>query len=424
MSTIEELERQILQLRKEMQVNGQTLQALTQKSAKALDAALHAYKVDHYGIIWVWDTETQGYRKTQMRVCSPEIPNEAVTTEKMANGAVTGDKIQEGAVTGEKIAAHTIKSFNIAPEAVTAEKITDQSITGDDMERGIPNGKLADNAVAPRNIQPKAITFDKMNDETLAYFQILAQNLTDRFNRIAEDLENQVGSLDESGAAFSDRFGPNPHIGISQQALTDAWNNVYHLLEEALGRTLLEFTWEVTSTYIYGEWPTTVHITAHPTNPEDKFEYIKLSVNGETVDEVTEKRPDYAFDIDLQDTVDIRMDAQVLGKMWYRETTVNHYDSFWLGGGNTYTDIMDQEHNINISEGTRLAVDVTITAEKKHIIIMMGDAWVPAFIRADMNGVEIKFDDLIPVTIDGKTYKVLVSESEFEAGTYNIDING
>lgn len=422
MATIEELERQILQLQREMLENSQNLQTLIQKADRAIDTAQHAYKVDHYGMIWVWDYDQQGYRRTQMRVCSPEIPNEAVTTEKMAKGAVSGEKIADGAVTSDKIAAHTIKSGNIAPEAVTADKIMDQAITGDDIGRGIPNGKLADYSVSTRNIQPHAVTFDKMNEETLAYFQGLAQNITDRFNRIAEDLENQVGALDESGAAFSDRFGPNPHIGISQQALTDAWNNVYHLLEEALNRTLLGFTWNVTPTYIYGEWPTTIRITALPTNPEDKFEYIKLSVDGETVDEVVEKVSTYAFNVDLQESVNIRMDAQVLGVAYYRATEVRHYDSFWMGGGANYADVMIEADNINFSEGTRLAKDVTV-GDGEHIIIVMGNTWVPAFIRADMNGAEIEFDETT-VTIGDNSYKVLTSKNVFEAGTYNIDING
>ena len=83
---------------------------------------------------------------------------------------------------------------------------------------------------------------------------------------------------------------------------------------------------------------------------------------------------------------------------------------------------MIEADNINFSEGTRLAKDVTV-ADGEHIIIVIGESWVPAFIRADMNGAEIEFDEAT-VTIDGKNYKVLTSKSVFEAGTYNIDING
>lgn len=275
--------------------------------------------------------------------------------------------------------------------------------------------KLKNKSVKTKHLDDKAVTPDKLSDSTKQVFEDIMKERTD-------DLQNQIDSFNEHGVSVSNKFGSDSHISISQQTLTDAWNNVYHLLEEALGRTLLGFTWVVTPTYIYGEWPTTVHITAIPTNPEDKFEYIKLSVNGEMIDEVTDKVSTYAFDIGLQTSVNIRMDAQVLGMPYYREQAINHYDSFWMGAGATYTDIMNEAHNINFSQGTRLAKDVTI-ADGEHIIIMMGESWVPAFIRADMNGAEIEFDE-ITVTIDGKNYKVLTSKSVFEAGTYNIDING
>ena len=69
-----------------------------------------------------------------------------------------------------------------------------------------------------------------------------------------------------------------------------------------------------------------------------------------------------------------------------------------------------------------MAKDVAV-ADGEHIIIVMGDTWRPAFFRADMNGIEIEFDESA-VTVDGKDYKALVSKSAYEAGTYNIDING
>ena len=259
--------------------------------------------------------------------------------------------------------------------------------------------------------------------ETL--YQQIISSIIENYEKRIKTIETKVESFlksSTSGTSFTDSFGEDTYIGISQQTLTDEWNNVYHLLEEALGRTLLGFTWNVTPTYIYGEWPTTIHITAIPTNNENQFEYIKLSVNEEIIDEVFEKTNTYSFDIDLQESVNIRMDAKVLGKSYYRTTNVSHYDSFWLGGGSNYSDIMIEVNNINFSKGTRLAKDVTVT-DGQHIIIVMGDSWVPAFIRADMNGAEIKFDEA-DVTIDGKNYKVLTSKSVFEAGTYNIDING
>ena len=350
---------------------------------------------------------------------SRHIADDAVTGDKIATETIEGRNIAPDAVDGTKIKNNTVTGRNIAKEAIQSRHLEDESITGDEVEHdAVIPGKIANDAVQTRNIKDRNVTGRKIAKEAILPEHFGAHT----FETLAADLQNQIDALDLHGVAVSNTFGADSHIGISQAALTDAWNNVYHLLEEALGRTLLGFTWVVTPTYIYGEWPTTVHITAIPTNPEDKFEYIKLSVNGETIDEVTDKVSTYAFDTDLQTSVNIRMDAQVLGKPYYREETINHYDSFWMGAGATYADIMNETHNINFSQGTRLAKDVTV-ADGEHIIIMMGESWVPAFIRADMNGVEIEFDETT-VTIDGKNYKVLTSKSVFEAGTYNIDING
>ena len=346
-------------------------------------------------------------------ITSDKIALQAIVTELIKDLAVTTAKLADGAVTAEKLGALSVLTNKIADLAVTAEKIAANAVT---------NEKLANNAVETRNIKDRNVTGIKIAKECIKSEHLDGTFVPEVIKPITDDLQNQIDSLEIAGVAISNKFGADTHIGISQATLTDEVNNIYHLLEEALGRTLLGFTWNVTPTYIYGEWPTTIHVAALPTNSENQFEYIKLSVNGETVDEVVEKTGIYSFDIDLQESVAIRLDAQVLGMPYYRTTDIRHYDSFWLGGGVNYADVMIEADNINFSEGTRLAKDVTV-ADGEHIIIVMGESWVPAFIRADMNGVEIEFDETT-VTIDGKNYKVLTSKSVFEAGTYNIDING
>lgn len=226
----------------------------------------------------------------------------------------------------------------------------------------------------------------------------------------------------EPSIPFANEFGDNEFIGVNQKVMMNSIDNIYHLLEEALGRNLLGFNWTVTPTYIYGEWPTTIHIVANTINQEDNFDFVKLTVNNEVIDTSTTRSNTYSFDIPLQANSTIRLDATILGKGYYRAEIIRHYDSFWLGAGTTYNDIMIEANNINISEGSRLAKDVTVS-DGDHIIIVIGESWTSAFVRADMNGIELDFDEST-VTIDNKNYKVLTSKNTFEAGTYNIDING
>ena len=127
-------------------------QALGQ-SVKACEFARNMYRVDHYGFLWKWNTETHQYEKTTSRICTPVIADEAVTTEKLAVGAVTTEKIADDAVTTEKIGNGEVKTRNIGPDAVTNDKIG----AGEVKSRNIGAGE-----VKSRHIEDGAVTTAKI----------------------------------------------------------------------------------------------------------------------------------------------------------------------------------------------------------------------------------------------------------------------
>lgn len=57
------------------------------------------------------------------------IPNQAVTTAKIADGAVTTDKIADQAVTNDKLRGDAVTTVKIATDAVTTSKIADGHVT-------------------------------------------------------------------------------------------------------------------------------------------------------------------------------------------------------------------------------------------------------------------------------------------------------
>ena len=67
------------------------------------------------------------------------------------------------------------------------------------------------------------------------------------------------------------------------------------------------------------------------------------------------------------------------------------------------------------------AWDITFH-EDDYLFIVMGKDMAEAFRRADINGMEIQWDDEYPQEIDG--YMVWKSAATFNEGTLNIDING
>jgi len=177
---------------------------------------------------------------------------------------------------------------------------------------------------------------------------------------------------------------------------------------------------QVTPEYYIGETGADVHITANTVDTNGIFEHIAFYANGALIAEAS--NVDYfEHDLHIDETTVIMCKAKIMGVEYTCQSVITHYNSFWLGAGSTYTDIMDVDHVIPITNGMRGAYDVNV-ADGQRIIIIVGDSLKDGFLRADLNSVEIPFTET-SVTVDGKGYKVYTSEP-WSAGSYNIDING
>lgn len=239
-----------------------------------------------------------------------------------------------------------------------------------------------------------------------------------------DDLQNQIDSFNEHGLSVSNMFGDNEHIGISQKALTDAVNRIWSKIADITGEVTQGISMSVSPTYYIGESGCTVHITASTIDLFGIFEELEFYWNAETEPfaKITEPTDTFEFDTEISETTLIKCRAKILG-IWYTEQKlITHYDSFWLGAGSTYQSVMTNQNLIPVGHHMRGAYDIT-ASEGNHIFIILGESLAEGFIRADMNGMEIAFTQST-VTIDGNTYKVFTSEDTYQAGTYNIDING
>ena len=325
-----------------------------------------------------------------------EVP--MIGTEDINNGSVTTDKIADGAITSEKIGDGEVNTQDLADGAVTSEKIKDGEVkTADIADGSITPEKLSDRIV-PEVIVP------------------IVKKVDDKYKGITDDLQNQIDSLQISGLALSNKFGDDPHIGISQKTLTAAINDIWYKLEEITGETLVGINLTVTPEYYIGEEGCDVNIAAETVTENGIIEYIKLFVNDELVAE-GEDEHEFEFDVHISDTSEIKCLAQVLGVVYERKVTITHYSPFWVGAGSTYSSVMTMGNIRNIGGN----YNITFTAGQ-NLIIVIEDILRDRFVRADMNGVEIQFTETTK-TISGKTYKVLTSENTYQAGTYNIDIN-
>ena len=149
----------ITQLKQLTESQKEECERLLRESQRAIDWAKHAYRVDHYGYIWSYDVDTEKYHKTNMRVCTPGIADEAITTDKLADKSITTEKVADKAVTNDKIADKAVDTRTIGDKAVTEEKIVDNAVTTQKIGDGaVTTPKIKDEAVTTAKIAQAAIT--------------------------------------------------------------------------------------------------------------------------------------------------------------------------------------------------------------------------------------------------------------------------
>ena len=268
--------------------------------------------------------------------------------------------------------------------------------------------QIAPNAVTADKIAPYAVTPDKLHPDTIKIWDDIAKG------------------AEMGGVALLQDFGNSIYFGVSQKVLTEAFNKIWAKIEDITGESLLGFQMAVTPEYYIGEEGCNIHVTATTVDTVGVFEEIRFLINGIQIWPTTEeegKNVSYAeFDTEISETSVVECDAKILGVPYSKQAIITHYSSFWLGAGSTYSDVMKNSNLRPITNGMRGAYNIDLASGQK-IIIVLGESLREGFIRADINGVEIAFVETT-VTVNGNTYKVLTSENTYQAGTYNIDING
>ena len=270
---------------------------------------------------------------------------------------------------------------------------------------------LGDKVIKSRHIDDKQILARHIGDDVMPTY----------VKPITDDLQNQIDSLEIAGLALSNEFGQSTTRGVSQKTLTTAINRLWSKIEDMTGEVLQGINMVVSPEYYIGEGGADVHIQANTVETNGIFEHIAFYINGILLTEAN--NVDYfEYDTQIAETSVVKCEAKIMGITYTREKIITHYNSFWLGAGNTYSDIMDVEHIIPITNGMRGTYNVEMQ-NGQHIIVVVGESLAQGFMRADMNGVEIPFIEST-VTVDGKNYRVFTSEEVYSTGTYNIDING
>lgn len=397
MSDIHDLEQRLQKLEDAFSQQSGKIDQLLEKSDKALDLALHAYKVDHYGYIWQYDCETKEYVKSNMRVCTPEIADRALHSRHIADGAIEGRHLQDDCI-GEK-------------------QIKDNSIPGDKFINNVLHlGKLCDDSVSARNIQGKAVHPRHFAPcvETDWLLPILDQKCKLMQKQINE-LRQLVTSYVDHGIALSNCLGANKDIGITQWRLTReivALNNRINDITGSPGKGIcVTITPDVFISETDGEVALTV-----TSSGEDILEKVKIYVNDELIIE-REWTDGFIERFTLTDTSMVKTVVQIMGIEYTDMKVVTKLFPFFIGSGEIWTDA-ETVDNAQVYRGhLRGSYDMTVNNDGEKIFIIIPKSLSYQMIRADINGLEIpmiirEHDDLV----------IYESTNTYSAGRYNIDI--
>ena len=318
-----------------------------------------------------------------------------------------------------------IQGDDISPKSISEEHLCDDSVSERTIQdAAVGNTKLQNNSVSAEKLREKAVTPQKLSDDAVAFFM-------DAFQKKINDLQNQIDSYNDHAVSVSNEFGTDQHISISQKTLTGAINKLWQKIEDITGESLQGISLTVTPGYYIGEEGADIHITANTVETNGIFEHIAFYINGTLIAQA-DNVESFEADTEINETSVVKCVAKILGIEYERQEVVTHYNSFWLGAGTSYSDVMTVSNLRPITNGMRGAYDIE-AEENDHIIIVVGESLAQGFIRADLNGVEIGFTEhkldangnIIPdddTTTEVK-YRGFMSEA-WSAGTYNIDING
>lgn len=258
--------------------------------------------------------------------------------------------------------------------------------------------------------------YDKFKQEVITKLGTFG-SIINAFGKRIDDLETQMQSFlvtASGGKAFSNMYGNSEVIGVTQKALTETMNGLYELIFDALGIEIGDVQITISPDGFFSNEAAVVNIAA--TAGYGLFDFVKVYFDGEKVLEKTSIKT-FSESLTIGKTTIIKVEAQVLGKLYTYEKTVTMASDFFIGAGTTYEDVYNPQYTrpydgnptgqytINIEEGQR-------------IIIILPTSDVFKIEQIEMNDFNIPMD-----TTTFGIYTIYTSLNTYKAGTYTIDIN-
>ena len=258
--------------------------------------------------------------------------------------------------------------------------------------------------------------YDKFKQEIIAKLGAFGSLINSLGKRI-DDLETQMQSFlatASGGKAFSKMYGNSEVMGVTQKALTETMNGLYELIFDALGIEVGDVKITISPDGFFSNEAAVVNIAA--TADYGLFDFVKVYFDGEKVFEETSINT-FSKDLTISGTTTIKVEAQVLGKLYTYEKTVTMASDFFIGAGATYEDVYNPQYT-KPYDGNPTGQYTINVEEGQRIIIILPTADVSKIEQIEMNDFNIPMD-----TTTFGIYTAYTSLNTYQAGTYKIDIN-
>lgn len=258
--------------------------------------------------------------------------------------------------------------------------------------------------------------YDKFKQEVIERIGAFGSIITALAKRI-DDLDNQMQSFlatASGGEAFSTMYGNSNLMGVTQKTLTETVNGLYQLIFDTLGIEVGDVQISITPDSFFSNEAAVVNIAA--TADYGLFDFVKVYFDGVKVIEETSVAT-FSEDRTISKTTTIKVEAQVLGKLYTYEKTVTMASDLFIGAGATYEDVYNPQY-ARPYDGDPTGQYQVEVAEGQRIVIILPTADVSKIEQIEMNDFNIPMD-----TTTFGIYTAYTSLNTYQAGTYTIDIN-
>lgn len=255
---------------------------------------------------------------------------------------------------------------------------------------------------------------DKINDDIANYASLITA-----YNNKIKELDSAMTSFLTTaggGEAFSNQFGNSEVMGITQKTLTYAFRNIYTILEHITGESMITVNTTISPDFFNLTDGTTCNINV--VTSFALIDSIKVYLNDSATPVIEEySLESYTGSIHLTKTTKVTVVATVLGKPYVTTKTIVGMTKFFVGAGNTYSDIMIPEFNRPYDGNPQGQYSLHIDAGQ-HIIIVIPTTEVSKIEQIEMNDFNIPMD----ISTYGE-YTIYTSINTYQEGDYVIDIN-